>query len=248
VFWLVLVTYVLATCRYLPRVYAYGFWLTYGATLVAGAGAYIMAVRLWEHRWVFPLSGQYASWWISDAIVLCLLAGALSIMMKPLLAAGWHEPTWWKVLMPILAIGAGLYFHFAVDRGTGAEHTPAAALNSPAMLWHGFGTVPAVTYFLLKGAPGLFVGARGFRAFAHLDPAGVALTLGALLCIITFFFMYEAVDLNILHSYPWGARGWYDWSQARLTHKLSPERPGYMFQVLFSNWSRYLGHEPVMAR
>ena len=232
-----LAVYVLVMFRYIANTYAYGFVVSYLVALVfASAGLFLLVAVVWESRVPWPLTSTYASAWANDLFVLCVVTGVLSVMHRSL-PATYHEWSWWPYLAAVLALGAGAYFQFVIDKGY-----PSAVAWSPTHIAHSFGCVPIFTYLLLRGVPGLLFGTKGLRAFAHGDLAGMALCVVVVMGIVAFFAMYPVVDVKILHTYPWGAHGPYDWTHLRLTHKLTPQNPGWMPDILRPNGARYLHH------
>jgi hypothetical protein len=236
-FWGLLITYVAVMFYYIPRVYNYGFVASYLVALVfASAGMITLVALVWESRVVWPLTSTYASAWVNDLFVLCVVTGVLSVMHRSL-PSTYHEVAWWPYLAAILAVGAGVFFHFVID---GAY--PSDVANSPTHLAHSFGAFPIFSYLLLRGAPGLIFGTKGIRAFAHGNVVGIALCIVVLLGIVAFFAMFPVMDVQILHTYAWGAHGPYDWQHLRLQHKLTPQNPGWMPDVLRPNGAQYARH------
>jgi hypothetical protein len=188
-FWVLLTVYVAVMFRYGPRIYKHGFLASYVVALVfASAGLVALVALVWEHRVLWPVTSTYASAWANDLFVLCTIVGILSVMCRSL-PATYHEGAWWPYVAAALAVGAGIGFQFVVDAGY-----PSNVAWSPTHVAHSFGAVPIFTYLLLRGAPGLLFGAKGFRAFAHGDLTGMMLSLVVVLGLIAFFEMYPVVD------------------------------------------------------
>lgn len=238
-FWFLVAIYVGLMFIYLPRVYDYGPLATFGgAVIFAAAGPYLLVERIWEARLPWPLSGQYASAWANDLILLPLLAVILCVMRQSL-PDGWHDPRWWPPTAMALAVGMGCYFQFIVDRVY-----PANVAWSPSHAAHSFLCAVVMTYLLLRGAPGLIAGRLGVRACAHHYVPGMALCLVVVLMLVLFVNMYPILDIHLLHTYPWGAHGWYNWTTLRLDHPLTPDHPGWVPNYLLTNAARY-GHHPT---
>ena len=234
VFWLFLSIYVAVMFVFIGRVYPYGFAATYVVALVfASAGLITLVARLWEHRWPWPLSGEYKSAWVNDLFVLCVVAGILSVMHQAL-PTTYHDAAWWPWVAGVLAIAFGTYFQFVNDAAY-----PSDVAWSPTHAAHSFGSVVVFTYLLLRGAPALIFSDRGFRAFAHGNTFGITLTILVILGLIAFFAMYPVADITIWHTYPWNAHGAYDWALLRLDHPLTPYNPGWMPDYLLHNAARY---------
>lgn len=231
-FGLLLGLYVALMFRYIGRVYSCGPVVSYiVAAVFASTAPYALVALIWESRVPWPLSGQYACGWANDLFVLPTIVAVLSVMHRSL-PANYPGATWWPYTAAVLAIGSGFLWQFVID----AAYPPAVAW-SPTHVAHSFVSVVVFVYLLMSGAPGLLFSAKGFRAFAHGDPVGITLCLVVMLGIIAFFLMYPLVDVG-MHRYPYAVHTHYNWDELWLIHKMTPEAPGWLPEVLLNNKSR----------
>lgn len=220
--------------RYAPRVLTvhgwYGLLSSYGVALMASAGLFTLVALVWESRVPWPLTSLYASAYVNDLGVLCVVFSVLNVMCRSIPPGTYRERVWWPYAAAMIAIGVGCYFQFGVDAGY-----PTSVALSPTHLAHSFGSVVNFTYLLLRGAPGLLFGTKGLRAFAHCNLTGMLLCLVVVVGLLEFFTVAPVIDARILHSYPWGAHGPYAWKSLHLYHKLTPQNPGWMPANLLQN-------------
>lgn len=228
-FCVLLATYVVLAFRFIAIVYrssvqsaTLNFVITYMVALIfASAGMITLVAVVWEHRRIWPVTATYASAWVNDLFILCVVAGLLSILYHRLPATH-HEYTWWPYLAAIIGIGAGAYFYIVVDKDY-----PRDVALSPTHMAHAFGAVSIFVYLLLRGAPGLLSATKSW--------SGAIMGIVVILGIVAFFFVYPVLDVHVLHTYPWNAHGWFDWERMKLTHPLTPQNPGWMPDVLRGN-------------
>lgn len=139
----------------------------------------IMAIW-WEHRWLWPPSTQYASFFWGDLVWLPLCLGALAVLTKKAPLDGLQNHFGWQLFAFIVAVAAGFGLHHF-----DAANYSASALNSPTKLWHDCVSTVVWVFALVSQAPVLYYGwlMRRWRPIAL-----------AILSLAAFFYLVVAYD------------------------------------------------------